>query len=104
MHSVEGDKLVIESRALFTAVTPLSLSILGNTWIMSKQRRMVLSGIPVAYSYSNISIRWYEPFIFVGMFSVNVGQCFSTNIARFSMALLHPVVRSLTGIFGLCVL
>ena len=38
------------------------------------------------------------------MFSANFAQCFSTNIARFSMAVLHYVVRSLTGMFVLCVL
>ena len=38
------------------------------------------------------------------MFLFNFTQCFSTNIARFSMTVLHAVVRSLTGMFGLCVL
>ena len=51
-----------------------------------------------------MSVRWYESFIFVGMFLFNFAQCFSTNIARFSMTVLHAVVRSLTGMFGLCVL
>ena len=51
---------------------------------------MVLSGIPLA-------------FIFVGMFSFNFAQCFSTNIARFAMTVLHPVVRNLTVTFYLCI-
>ena len=42
------------------------------------------------------------------MFLFNFAQCFSTNIARFSMTVLHTVlhavVRSPTGMFGLCVL
>ena len=53
----------------------------------------------LAFSVSKLSIRWYGSFIFVGMFSVSFAQCFSTSIARFSMAVLHPVVRSLAGIF-----
>ena len=57
MHSVEGDKLVLESRALFTAATPLLLSILGNILTVSKGMRIALSGIPVAFSISNISNR-----------------------------------------------
>ena len=61
-----------------------------------KDTRMALSGIPLAFSVRDMSIRWYESFIFVGMFSVNFGQYFSTNIAIFSMAVLHPVVRCLT--------
>ena len=65
---------------------------------------MALSVILLAFSVSELSIRWYGSFIFVGMFSVSFAQCFSTSIARFSMAVLHPVVRSLAGIFCLYVL
>ena len=57
MHSVEGDQLVRESRALYTAATPLLLSILGNILTMSKDTRIALSGIPLAFSVSNMSIR-----------------------------------------------
>ena len=48
MRSVEGDKLVHESRALFSAVTPLLLSVLGNILTMLKDTR-ITSGIPLAF-------------------------------------------------------
>ena len=59
MHSVKGDKLVCESRVLFTAVTSLLLSILENILAMSKDTRITLSGIPLAFTVSNMSIRKY---------------------------------------------
>ena len=106
MHLVEGDKLVLESKALFTAVTPLLLLILGNILTMSEDKIMALSGIPLAFNNSEMSVRWYESFCIFCRYYLFVFfvQCFSTNIARFSMAVLHPVVRSLIGIFGLCIL
>ena len=64
MHSVKGDKLVLESK-----------SLLGNILAMLKDTKIALSGIPLAFSNSDMSFRWYESFIFVGMFSVNFGQC-----------------------------
>ena len=57
MYFVERDKLVRESRALFTAATPLLLSILGNILAMSKDTIIALLGIPLAFSASNMSIR-----------------------------------------------
>ena len=58
---------------------------------MSKDTRIALSAIPLAFIVvSSMSIRWYESFIFVGIFPVNFGQCFPTNIARFWMVGLHP--------------
>ena len=77
MHSVEGDKLVPKSRTLFTAATHLLLSRPANILTMSKDTRMSLSGIPLAFSVSNMSVRRCESFIFVDMFSVNFAQCFS---------------------------
>ena len=69
---------------------------------------MALSVILLAFIVSNMSIRLYESFIIVAMFSVNFAHCFSTNIARFSMTLLHPVTKMakyyVTIMFGLCVL
>ena len=38
------------------------------------------------------------------MFLVNLAQCFSTNIAKCSITVLQPVVRSLTETIGLCIL
>ena len=57
MHSVEGDQLVRDSRVLFTAVTSLFLSILGNILAMSKDTRIALPGIPLAFTVSNMPIR-----------------------------------------------
>ena len=57
MHLVEGNKLVLESRALFTAVTPLLLLILGNILTMSEDKIMALSGIPLAFNNSEMSVR-----------------------------------------------
>ena len=57
MHLVEGNKLVLESRALFTAVTPLLLLILGNILTMSGDKIMALSGIPLAFNNSEMSVR-----------------------------------------------
>ena len=45
-----------------------------------------------------------ELFILIGMFLVNSAQCFSTNIAKFSITVLQPVVRSLAETIGLCIL
>ena len=71
---------------------------------MSEDTRMTLSGISSAFSVLNMSIRQYESFDFVAKFSVNFEIKFLTDIARISMAVLHPVVRSLIGIFNLRVL
>ena len=105
---MEGDKLICESRALFTTATRLLLSILGDILRMSNDTRIALSVILLAFIVSNMSIRLYESFIIVAMFSVNFAHCFSTNIARFSMTLLHPVTKMakyyVTIMFGLCVL
>ena len=49
-HCVEEDELVRESGALFTAATPLLLSIVGNILTMSKDTRIALSDIPLAFS------------------------------------------------------
>ena len=79
MHSVEGDQLVRHSRVLFTAVTSLFLSILGNILAMSKDTRIALPGIPLAFTVSYMSIRWYESFVFVGMFLLNFGKWSTEN-------------------------
>ena len=47
---MEGDKLVLQSRAFFTAATPLLLSILQSILTISKDMRMALSGKPLAFS------------------------------------------------------
>ena len=57
MHSVEGDKLVHELRTLFTATTTLLFPILGNILTMSKDKRIALSGIALAFSVSDMSFQ-----------------------------------------------
>ena len=47
---MEEDELVRESGALFTAATPLLLSIVGNILTMSKDTRIALSDISLAFS------------------------------------------------------
>ena len=44
---------------------------------MSKDMRIALSGVPLAFGVSDMSSRCYELFIFVGMFAVIFAQCFS---------------------------
>ena len=46
MHSVKGDKLALESR-----------SLLGNILAMLKDTKIALSGIPLAFSNSDMSFR-----------------------------------------------
>ena len=97
-QAVEGDCDVLVSKQLRTAFIPIVLSMLGNIFTISNDTRMVFSAIVFEFKSSIICNRCWVSLILVGIESASGAQCFSTKIARFSMAVLHPVVRRRTGV------
>ena len=104
IHSVVGLLTSLEFNAFLTAFIPSLLSILGNILTMSRETNFAPSGKPATLISSIMSKKCAVSFILLSNFSVSGAQCFSMKSARFSIAVLHPEVSSLTGIFGLCVL
>ncbi|XP_057294639.1 uncharacterized protein LOC130623170 [Hydractinia symbiolongicarpus] len=97
-QAVEGDCSALVSRQLRTAFIPKVLSMLGNMFTISNETSMVLSVIVFEFKLSIICKRCWVSLILVAIDSAIGAQCFSTKIARFSMAVLHPVVRRRTGV------
>ena len=75
-HSVEGCFKSRVSKAIFTALTPLTLSMLGNILTMSKLTNVTFSGKPFAFKLSMISSRWYESLILVQCFQLMAHNVF----------------------------
>ena len=58
IQSVDGDLFVLVSKAFLTAAIPLSLSILGYMFTISKETKILLSGIFSEFNSSIISSKW----------------------------------------------
>ena len=89
--------------AFLAAAIPLSLSILGYMFPISNETKIVLSGILSEFNSSIISSKWLVSLILVSILLVSGAQTTSIKRDKFSMAVLHPVVKRRAGLFGLWV-
>ena len=105
MQAVGENWSCLASRMLLTAFNPEILSILGNILIISKLTNLqsdvnvLLSfKLSITLSVSDVS------FTLLSIFKTSEYTHFSTKIDRFSTAVPHPLVITLTGLPTLCVL
>ena len=105
MQAVGENWSCLASRMLLTAFNPEILSILGNILIISKLTNLqsdvnvLLSfKLSITLSVSDVS------FTLLSIFKTSEYTHFSTKIDRFSFAVPHPLVITLTGLPTLCVL
>ena len=91
----DGDLFALVSKAFLTAV----LSILGYIFTISNETKIVLPGILSEFNSSIISSKWLKSLIFVSILLVSGAQTTSMKRDKLSMAVLHPVVKRLTGLF-----
>ena len=70
----------------------------------TKKTKIALSGIVSEFNSSIISSKLLVSLILVSILLVSGAQTTSIKRDKFSMAVLHPIVKRCTGLFGLCVL
>ena len=67
IQSVDGDLFALVSKEFLTATIPLSLSILGDIFIISNETKIVLSGIFSGFNLSIILSKWLVSLILVSI-------------------------------------
>ena len=97
IQSVDGDLLALVSKAFLRAAMPLSLLMLGYIFTISKETKTVLCGIIFKFNSSIISSKWLVSVILVSILLVSGTQTTSIKGDKFSVVVLHPVVKSCGG-------
>ena len=104
-HSVDGIVLFgLVFKVVDIASIPLILSIIGNILTISNDTSMDEFWMCLVFNSSIISSRCDVSRIFVSISLASGAQICSRYLARFSIAVLQPVVYNRTGISGLWVL
>ena len=103
-QSVDGDLLAFVSKVFLTVAIPLSLSILGYMFTISKETKSVLSGITSEFNSWITWSKWLVSLILVSILLGSGAHTASVKCDKSSMVVLHPVVKRRTGLFSLFVL